>query len=178
MKLQFQQGEQIIYQSQPNKSLLFLWFFYSIVYTIIITIFSMPLLIMLRTTLFEFLFSPLIFIDFFVFVVIFWYHIALRKTYKYHITNERDIFEGGILIKKINSISYHKITDVSITQNIIERIVNIAKLNIHTAGTGTNMPEIQFIGLSEPEIPQTTINNQLRNIHTTNRQQNETNEIY
>ena len=72
------------------------------------------------------------------------------------------MFEGGILLRRVKSVPYHKITDVSVSQNILERILGISKLNIHTAGTGIPSPEIQFVGLTDPEMPQSIIMERLR----------------
>jgi uncharacterized membrane protein YdbT with pleckstrin-like domain len=40
----------------------------------------------------------------------------LRGTYRYVITNQRAIFEGGVLIQKRRSVHYHKITDVEVSR--------------------------------------------------------------
>jgi len=94
------------------------------------------------------------------------YYIFLRRTYVYYITDKRCVFHGGILRRVERGVPYHKITDVEMSQNIIERILGISSLNIFTPGTGSVCPgsfggqraEISFTGLRDNETPATTIN--------------------
>ena len=83
---------------------------------------------------------------------IFYLHL-LVETYKYKINNKKITFEGGILLKVKKVVPFHKITDVGISQDIIERRLGFSNLNIHTAGTGAAIPEIKFYGLEDSEKP-------------------------
>lgn len=100
-------------------------------------------------------------------VLVFAYTTFLVKTYNYYITNQRIIFEAGILIKKKKNIPYHKVTDTAVSQNIIEQMVGISRLDIYTAGTGTKKSEISFVGLEDAEGPQQLINKILRKFKST-----------
>ncbi len=100
----------------------------------------------------------------------------LRQTYVYSITNRRCVFQGGILRRVERSVPYHKITDVEMSQNIIERIFGISSLKIFTPGTGSMYPafpfggqraEISFVGLRDNETPAITINEILRKFKAT-----------
>jgi len=99
----------------------------------------------------------------------------LRRTYAYYVTNQRCVFSGGILRKVVRSIPYHKITDVEMSQNIIERVLGISSLKIFTPGTGSmrvspfagQRAEISFVGLSDNETPAITINETLRKFKAT-----------
>lgn len=146
--------EKILYQESPSQLILVIWFLLSMVYALIptfllggLTITFFPL-ITLQHTLTWFLTIFIISLT-----IIFLYHIALRKTYKYYITDQKIAFEGGILVKKWKNVPYHKVTDVVISQNIIEKLLGIFKFNIHTPGTGLTTPEISFVGICDPEKP-------------------------
>lgn len=100
----------------------------------------------------------------------------LRRTYVYYITNQRCIFHGGILRRTERSVPYHKITDVEMSQNIIERVLGISTLNIFTPGTGSmhrgspfggQKAEISFVGLKDNETPAESINQILRKFKAT-----------
>lgn len=99
----------------------------------------------------------------------------LRRTYVYYVTNQRCVFHGGILRRIERSIPYHKITDVEMSQNIIERIIGISSLKIFTPGTGSMVAspfggqraEITFVGLKDNETPATTINEIVRKFRST-----------
>ncbi len=98
----------------------------------------------------------------------------LRRTYVYYITNQRCVFHGGIIRRVERSVHYHKVTDVEMSQNIIERILDISTLNIFTPGTSSRgsdssfqKAEISFVGLKDNESPADTINGILRKFRAT-----------
>lgn len=99
----------------------------------------------------------------------------LRRTYVYYVTNQRCVFHGGILRRIERSVPYHKITDVEMSQNIIERMLGISSLKIFTPGTGSMMAspfggqraEISFVGLKDNETPATAINGIVRKFRAT-----------
>jgi len=163
MKVYFQEGEKKLYEGVPQPAILVFWFFRSLFIALFFSMFFTPFI---RILIDSHSFDNWLITYFFMFIIIlvlsFLYQIALRRSYHYYITNERIILEGGILLKKIKSVPYHKITDVSIFQNIIERMLGLSTLNIHTAGTGMQMPEIRFFGLAEPEKTQSIIVNELK----------------
>ena len=91
------------------------------------------------------------------------------------IPNQRCVFQGGILRRIIHSVPYHKITDVEMSQNIIERILGISSLKIFTPGTGSlqaspfkgQRAELTFAGLSDNETPAASVNEILRKFKAT-----------
>jgi len=98
----------------------------------------------------------------------------LRRTYVYYITNQRCVFHGGIIRRIERSVHYHKVTDVEMSQHIIERILGISTLNIFTPGTSSRVgesslqkAEISFVGLKDNESPAETINGNLRKFRAT-----------
>ena len=101
------------------------------------------------------------------------YLACLRRTYIYYVTNQRCVFQGGIIKRIERSVYYHKVTDVERSQNIIERILGISKLNIFTPGTSSRgqnafeKAEISFVGLKDNEAPAETINGILRKFRAT-----------
>ena len=170
MKVYFQEGEKKLYEGYPEIAILVLWFFRALLFAFFVSFFIIPFFAAISNSFFEnMLFNYLIFF-FPILIIAFLYQIALRRSYHYYITNERIILEGGILLKKIKSVPYHKVTDVSIYQNIIERALGISTLNIHTAGTGVQIPEIRFFGLRQPERPQIIIINELKAFKADKRQ--------
>lgn len=100
---------------------------------------------------------------------------CLWKTYTYYVTNQRCVWHGGILRRVERSVPYHKVTDVEMSQNIIERALGISSLNIFTPGTGSvttstlgkSGAEISFVGLKDNETPADTINEILKKFRAT-----------
>ena len=82
------------------------------------------------------------------------YSAFLWKTYDYSITENGISFKGGIIERKELTAPYHKITDVEVSQNIIERMLGISKIGFQTAGTGGRAKaEITFEGLIDVNKP-------------------------
>lgn len=107
-------------------------------------------------------------------VTAFIYCVYLKRTYIYTITNRRCVFSGGILRRVRHSVPYHKITDVEMSQNIVERMLGISSLGIYTPGTGSmtsggggRRPEIAYVGLKDNESPAEMINSILSKFKST-----------
>jgi len=163
MKVYFQEGEKKLFESFPQPKILVFWFFKSLFIAFFITMFIMPFIVSVaKFDLSGGWYFSIFLLFIIVTIIVFLYQVALRRSYHYYITNERVILEGGILLKKIKSVPYHKITDVSIFQNIIERMLGLSTVNVHTAGTGVQIPEIRFFGLDQPEMPQSIIIKELK----------------
>jgi uncharacterized membrane protein YdbT with pleckstrin-like domain len=87
------------------------------------------------------------------------YAYALINTHHYYITNQRVIFEGGILISKKHTMPFSKITDVELSQNIIEQACKISSLKLFSPGTGSDprsrfkKADVQFEGIPDPDTP-------------------------
>jgi len=162
MKVNLQEGERTLYKDYPQKAILVLWFFRSLAIALFIPFFIVPFILMVNRSFMDNYLLTYLMIFIPILIIVFAYHIALRRSYTFYITNERVILEGGILLRKIKSVPYHKITDVSIVQNIIERMLGISSLHVHTAGTGYQFPEIKFFSLANPEQSQFIIVKELK----------------
>lgn len=168
----FDKDEKVLFQAQPHPKLLVNWFFSKIVGFFIVLIFF---LISFAPLLFNTKIRPSIsalvygFLGFFILLVVisFIYIIYLRKTYEYYITNQRVIFKGGLLFKTTRSVPFHKITDVEISQHILEQILGLYKLNIFTAGTGSFKAEIIFSGLTDAKVPEQVLKDILKKYKST-----------
>lgn len=180
------EGEKILFQGKPEKSILVLWFFTKCLGFCFIVGFLILWASLFFGGIFQgaikgqeqpsfwFIIPTLIIALPTCFLISIVYCIALRETYNYYVTNERCIFEGGIIVKKKRSIPYHKITDAEIYQNIIERILNIYRLNLFTPGTasmwgawGGQRAEIVFAGLKDAQKPEEIITNILKTYRST-----------
>jgi uncharacterized membrane protein YdbT with pleckstrin-like domain len=74
----------------------------------------------------------------------------LGVAYSYALTNKRILVSVGWLSKKLTSVDYDKITDITIEEPFFERfITKTGNLLINTAGTP--LPEIRIIHVSFPK---------------------------
>jgi len=161
--LNLQTGEQVLYESKPEPSMLGYWFLSRIV--------SLALLILVcfgwLPIMFHYLDKQVPLLNYIIWglitflVLLFLYLIPLLKSHKYYITNKRVFAQAGVASKRERSIMFNKITDVTISQNIFERMFKISKLHIHTAGT-SGRAEICFLGLGETNTPEKIISKHLK----------------
>ena len=180
----FQHGEKPVYHENPKTSILIVWFFTRTLWISLVMGWALSLLLLpfiaisqiksgaeTKFSIFlgPFISGPEMLIWIIPFILVFIYHVFLIRTYEYYITNRRVIFKGGIVRKKMRSVPFRKITDVETSQNIIEQMLGISKLHIHTAGTGTAKAEIVFVGLEDSNIPERQISNALRRYENTSR---------
>jgi uncharacterized membrane protein YdbT with pleckstrin-like domain len=166
----FSEDEKILYESRPDSKNLWVWLFTKVIGVGILLLF-ISFIFFMNFYLTEKMTNPeslinltnpiIIFII--LLILIFLYQIPLLKTYYFYITNKKIILKGGIFIKRKKTIPFHKITDIEISQNIIEQIFNLYKINVHTASQGGPIAEISFFGLKEPKIPEKIINQILNN---------------
>jgi uncharacterized membrane protein YdbT with pleckstrin-like domain len=165
------QNEKILWQGTPSARVLATWFFSKIggflLFIVIMAFFLSPLLFSEKAGRF---FPFLIAIGTFLLilaVLAFLYIIFLRRTYEYYITSNRVIFKGGILMKTLRSVPFHKVTDIETSQHVLEQVLAISKLNIFTAGTGSLRAEIIFSGLKNPGEPEQVLKNILKTYKST-----------
>jgi len=77
-------------------------------------------------------------------LIIIWKEMERRKT-TYLVTDKRIIKEVGIMGKRTTSTIYRKITDVHMTQSMIQRMLGIGNIILNTAGG--EGPEIILSGI-------------------------------
>ncbi len=178
------EGEEVLMKMGPEPKLLVIWFLMTCLGTIIaigfLILIFYPIVDVLELDsdtngkLLTFVLPVVIGTALFIMIATFIYCIYLRRTYRYTLTNRRVIFSGGILRHVRHSVPYHKITDVEMSRNIIERMLGISSLGIYTPGTGSmssggsgRRPEIAFVGLKDNEAPSETINSILSKFKAT-----------
>lgn len=104
-------------------------------------------------------FDVAVFVLFLVFVVTFLsahaYYIFLARSYEYVITNSRFIFCGGLLRRVTHSVEHRRITDVQLSQNVIEQLLPLHSISLFTPSTvnalnysSRPMPELRLEGLT------------------------------
>lgn len=88
------------------------------------------------------------------------YNIFLRKSYQYTITTNGVKITAGIFRKVTNYVQFSRITDINISQNILEKIMRIYELHIQTGGLQPFIkpkPEISFLAIEDPNTPKNLI---------------------
>ena len=165
--MQLQDGETLLLEIHPERSVLKIWFFTKCVTTALLSAFlTYWALAFFGGLIFQSSFGfvhgisiaiPVAIIALFVSII---YIHFLRKTYIYTVTNKRVNFQGGILRYADRSIQYERITNVEKSKNFFERILGLESIWVHTAGySGTKQKaEIIFEGLIDVSDALFTIN--------------------
>ncbi|MBN2051985.1 PH domain-containing protein [Candidatus Woesearchaeota archaeon] len=73
------------------------------------------------------------------------YKIFIRR---YALTTQRLMYSRGLFTEAFKSVMYNSITDVSLEQNLLDRILNTGTLYIETAGS--EKYEIRFKKIAKP----------------------------
>jgi uncharacterized membrane protein YdbT with pleckstrin-like domain len=139
---------QTLYSEKPSKKAYICKVFYSIGIGII---FFIMLLIFTQSVKISF------FVGIISFILSIPYELLLLNTFQYQLLEEGIYYKGGLFISKEKSVKYSKITDVTISQDIIEKIFGIKTLMIQTASVGNIRPEIVFYGLIDADTPKNLI---------------------
>jgi membrane protein YdbS with pleckstrin-like domain len=99
------------------------------------------------------LFNIPVFFFFSLVVLLFSFFWLLKMEYivwseRYMVTNERIFFSKGIFHENFKSKNYQYITDISLRQTFLDKILNTGDLIIHTAGGEGD--ELHIFGISKP----------------------------
>ncbi len=152
------QNERIIYEGRPSFGLLGYWLISRLLflfgalfvslYLILIVLQKVGIISSIKYYIYGFIV--------FLFLGIL-YYIQLLKSHVYVITSKEIKAQAGVLSRRKRSIGISKITDITVHQNILERLFRISNIGIQTAGM-SGRPEITFIGLSDVDFVENIIN--------------------
>ncbi|MFL5761315.1 MAG: PH domain-containing protein [Thermomicrobiales bacterium] len=70
-------------------------------------------------------------------------------TRRYKITNERVMIERGFIGRQTEEIDLYRVTDVSVKQNMFERVFGYGDIFIHT--TDSSAPNYHFWNVTDPD---------------------------
>ncbi len=183
------QGEQVLWEGRPSAAVFGVWFFtkalpFTIIFAFIVFwafgFFGGMFLVMTAPRAdmnpFTLALPALLILGPLCFLGGLAYCWALRRTYRYAVTNQRVVFMGGLLVRRRRSVHYHKVTDVEVSQNILELLLGIRTLKLYTAGTSSTFAvpwgwgeraEITYPGLEDAQTPEQIVNNTLRTYRAT-----------
>ena len=82
-------------------------------------------------------------------LLILWTFMIEKFSTRYRLTNYRLFKETGILSREINEIELFRVDDVSVRQNILQRIFNVGVITVFAPHDQTD-PRLELVGIENP----------------------------
>ena len=121
---------------------------------VLVTICIIPLIIFIPEVEAKIIFGILLSIFLLVMVLWAFWIPAYFKTLEYSIDIEAVKMNRGVFWKRRVTVPYHKITNVDVSQGPLERMYNVGKIHVQTAGAGGTQgaqAELRMNGIRELE---------------------------
>ncbi|WP_323190197.1 PH domain-containing protein [Halostella sp. PRR32] len=77
------------------------------------------------------------------------YELAYYRRFEYELTGDTFDIRSGVFGRREREIPLHRIQNVDISQNLVQRAFDIATLTIETAGGGETEASLQYVGYDE-----------------------------
>lgn len=71
--------------------------------------------------------------------------------FSYRITSKQIVIQKGVIKRQNRSIPIERIQNVQIEQNLVARLVGLAKVTVETAGSSTTEGSLEYVGLSDAQ---------------------------
>lgn len=76
-------------------------------------------------------------------------YIEVRRRFeRYHFTDQKVVAETGMVNREFTTVSYDTVTHIDMHQSMMQRLLDIADFELHTAGT--NLSEMWVNGVKQP----------------------------
>ncbi|MFC7142636.1 PH domain-containing protein [Halosimplex aquaticum] len=85
------------------------------------------------------------------------YFVARYRRFEYELTADTFDIRSGVLSRRKREIPLRRIQNVDISQNVVQRALGIAQVNLETAGGGETEAQLQYVGDDDAERLQSEI---------------------
>lgn len=109
-----------------------------------------------------FLIGGLFFLLVFMFILVYQY--LHWKNFEYEITDDSFDIRSGIISRQTREIPIHRIQNIDISHNLIERILGISQVNIETAGGGQTEASLKYVSEEDAKTIQDRVSRRKRSI--------------
>ena len=94
------------------------------------------------------------------FLWIVWTLLVAKLTVRYRLSTHRLFKETGFISRTVNEIELVRVDDVSVSQNLIQRIFNVGRVTV--ISTDATDPRTELVGIDNPIEVKEMIRNQVR----------------
>ncbi|WP_135363214.1 PH domain-containing protein [Halosimplex halophilum] len=85
------------------------------------------------------------------------YFVARYRRFEYELTADTFDIRSGVLSRRVREIPLRRIQNVDISQNVVQRVLGIAEVDLETAGGGGTEAQLQYVGVDDAERLQSEI---------------------
>lgn len=94
------------------------------------------------------------------------YEVAYYRRFTIELTDDFLQVYSGVFARQEREIPYHRIQNVDVTRNIVQRLLGIAQVKVETAGGGETEAVLRFVGDDQATDLQTTLRTRKREAAT------------
>ena len=84
-------------------------------------------------------------------VIVAGWQIAYHRRFRYELTDDTFDIHSGVFSRRDREIPYHRVQNVDVRQNIIQRLLGIAEVRLETAGGGQTEAKLEYVSRDEAE---------------------------
>jgi putative membrane protein len=77
------------------------------------------------------------------------YEVIWHQRFEYDLTQDTLNIDSGVLFRREREIPFRRIQNVDIRRSLFQRLLQIARVNIETAGGGSTEASLQYVGVEE-----------------------------
>lgn len=90
------------------------------------------------------------------------WELARFRRFDYDLTDDTFDLDSGVFSRREREIPYHRIQNVDIGQNVIQRALGIAEVSLETAGGGSTEAQLRYVSREEADRLQNEISRRKR----------------
>lgn len=90
------------------------------------------------------------------------YEVVWHQRFEYELTSDTLNIDSGVFFRREREIPYGRVQNVDIRRSLVQRLLNIARINIETAGGGSTEAQLQYVAMSEARRLQEVIQERKR----------------
>jgi len=79
------------------------------------------------------------------------YFVARYRRFEYELTPDTFDIRSGVLSRRQREIPLRRIQNVDISQNVVQRLLGVAQVDLETAGGGGTEAQLQYVGVDRAE---------------------------
>ncbi|MFB6152410.1 MAG: PH domain-containing protein [Haloarculaceae archaeon] len=85
------------------------------------------------------------------------YYVAYHRRFEYELTRDTFDIRSGVFSRREREIPLRRIQNVDISQNVVQRALGLAQVNLKTAGGGQTEAQLQYVGEDEADRVQSEV---------------------